>query len=112
GEVWHEELRKDEKDYVVCPPQPWLDGINAGEDMIRQFVAMPLGMGYTVEAQVTGKEEFGGIQMIVYEPKAGKFPDEPPAYERGERAMLMSMMAAPAPAAAAGAEMGLGAGGK
>jgi hypothetical protein len=112
GEVWHEELRKDEKDYVVCPPQPWLDGINAGEDMIRQFVAMPLGMGYTVEAQVTGKEEFGGIQMIVYEPKAGKFPDEPPAYERGERARLMSMMAPPAPAAAAGAEMGLGAGGK
>jgi hypothetical protein len=27
--------------YVVCPEQPWLDGINAGDGFIRQFVAMP-----------------------------------------------------------------------
>jgi hypothetical protein len=110
GKTWSQALSKDEKDYVVCPPQPWLDGINAGEDTIRQFIAMPLGMGYTVEAQVTGKEEFGGIQIIVYEPKPGKFPDQPPPQEPRLRAMTM---AAPPPAApAAGAAMGLGAGGK
>ncbi|MEP7294319.1 MAG: hypothetical protein ABI835_21195, partial [Chloroflexota bacterium] len=112
GEVWHQELRKDEKDYVVCPPQPWLDGINAGEDMIRQFVAMPLGMGYTVEAQVTGKEEFGGIQIIVYEPKPGKFPDQPPKPILNDQVLYsMAMPAAPAQARG-GAEMGLAAGGK
>jgi hypothetical protein len=118
GEVWHQELRQDEKDYVVCPPQPWLDGINAGEDIIRQFVAMPLGMGYTVEAQVTGKEEFGGIQIIVYEPKPGKFPDQPPP--PADTRMRMAMPSAPAAmedvlfsvSSAGGAEMGLGAGGK
>jgi hypothetical protein len=113
GKVWHQDLRPDEKDYVVCPPQPWLDGINAGKDMIRQFVAMPLGMGYTVEAQVTGKEEFGGIQIIVYEPKPGKFPDQPPTVDFLEQRMY----ATPAPVpmrmgVVASGEMGLGAGGK
>jgi hypothetical protein len=44
---------------------------------VRQFVAMPLGQGYTVEAQLTGQEQFGGIQVQVYDPQAGLFPDEP-----------------------------------
>ncbi|MCJ7532589.1 MAG: hypothetical protein MUO64_16365 [Anaerolineales bacterium] len=57
---WEQKLLPGEDDYLVCLPQPWLDGINAGEGYIRQFVAMPLGMGYTVEAQVTGEEKFGG----------------------------------------------------
>lgn len=108
GKSWDQSLQTSEKDYLVCPPQPWLDGINAGEDMIRQFVAMPLGLGYTVEAQVTGKEEFGGIQIIVYEPKPGKFPDKPPI----EQPTVFRAMSAPAPMSAGGAEMGLGAGGK
>jgi len=32
----------------------------------RQFVAMPLGKGYTVEGQVTGRENVGGIQIDVF----------------------------------------------
>lgn len=113
GKPWEQSLSKAEKDYVVCPPQPWLDGINAGKDMIRQFVAMPLGMGYTVEAQVTGKEEFGGIQIIVYEPKPGKFPDEPPRRDNDILRMAMPAPSAPPMARAiTGAEMGLGAGGR
>jgi hypothetical protein len=110
GKPWDETLHPEEKDYLVCPPQPWLDGINAGEGYIRQFVAMPLGMGYTVEAQVTGEEKFGGIQIIVYEPKPGRFPDQPPdvAYREG-----VLYAAAPALARPVGsAEMGLAAGGK
>ena len=74
GKAWDEGLQPEENDYLVCPPQPWLDGINAGEGYIRQFVAMPLGMGYTVEAQLTGEETFGGIQIIVYEP-ASEYPE-------------------------------------
>ncbi len=106
GEAWDEKLHEDPQDYIVCPDQPWLDGINAGEGFIRQFVAMPLGLGYTVEAQVTGKEEFGGIQILVYEPKPGRFPDQPPP-ERGIGLEKLSM-----PAAYKTSEMGLGAGGK
>ena len=45
------------------PDQPWLDGINAGDGFIRQFVAVPLGLGATVEAQVTGDEVHGGVQL-------------------------------------------------
>lgn len=57
---------KDTPDYMVCPNQPWLDGFNVGKGVIRQFVAVPLESGYTVEEQVTGKAEHGGIQVMVY----------------------------------------------
>ena len=33
---------------------------------------------WTVEGQITGKEESGGIQLIVYDAKAGRFPDVDP----------------------------------
>eukprot|EP01080_Neovahlkampfia_damariscottae_P000860 gene860-9109_t len=67
GKTWDQKLDKTENDYVVIPDQPWLDGINSGNGTIKQFVAMPLGNGYTVEGQVSGKEEFGGIQLCVYD---------------------------------------------
>jgi len=69
GETWTKELKAkngDIQDYAVSPPQAWIDGFNVGKEVIRQFVSMPLGMGYTVEGQITGKEEFGGIQIQVY----------------------------------------------
>ena len=106
GKRLHSRLNRTEQNYMVCPDQPWLDGINAGKGYIRQFVAMPLGMGYTIEGQISGKEECGGIQIIVFAPKPGIFPDEPPVQIR-ERDMLCAM-AAPEDAG----EMGLAAGGK
>jgi len=78
GEPWHEGLHADPQNYIVCPDQPWLDGINIGEGVIRQFVAMPPGSGDTIEEQLTGAHEFGGVQLQVFEPKPGKFPDTPP----------------------------------
>lgn len=79
GKSWSESLHEDPQDYLVAPPQPWLDGICVGNGRIRQFVAMPLGMGYTVEGQVSGEERFGGIQIKVYAPKPGRFRRTPPA---------------------------------
>jgi hypothetical protein len=73
GKEWSDQLGKDGQDYLVAPAQPWLDGIKSGEGYIRQFVAMPLGMGYTVEGQITGKEEFGGIQILVVPPEKAKW---------------------------------------
>ncbi len=107
GKKWDQALKKTKQDYIVCPDQPWLDGINAGDGYIKQFVAMPLGMGYTVEGQITGEEVFGGIQMIVYEPRPGRFPDEPPErlFER-----CMPFVAEPRPVYCA--SMGLAAGGR
>ncbi len=48
---------------LATPAQPWLDGINTGKDIVRQFVAMPLGKGVTVEAQITDNEVVGGLQL-------------------------------------------------
>jgi hypothetical protein len=76
GRVWDEALHENPQDYLVVPDQLWLDGINAGKSFIRQFVAMPLGSGYTIEGQLTGGEHTVGIQLVVFEPKAGRFPDE------------------------------------
>ena len=66
GEAWTAELHSETQDYVVVPGQPWLDGFSVGEGLIRQFVAMPLGAGYSVEEQLTGKAEVGGVQLQMY----------------------------------------------
>ncbi|KAI1755715.1 hypothetical protein F4782DRAFT_486668 [Xylaria castorea] len=60
-------LSKNEsiQDYVVVPRQPWIDGFAVSPGVVRQFVAMPLGMGYTVEAQLTGQEVVGGLQLEI-----------------------------------------------
>jgi hypothetical protein len=55
---------------VVTPRQPWLDGYCVEKGIIRQFVAMPLGQGYTVEEQLTGAAEHGGLQIVAYPMKA------------------------------------------
>jgi hypothetical protein len=109
GAAWDEQLQDNPQDYLVCPDQPWLDGINAGDGYIRQFVAMPLGLGFTVEGQVTGSEEFGGIQLLAYEPKPGRFPDEPPPPDPLAMGMPLSM---PMPAGSPSAAMGLAIGGR
>lgn len=53
------------QDYMVVPEQKWIDGIATSPGMVRQFVAMPSGSGYSVEVQVTGKEEFAGMLFSV-----------------------------------------------
>lgn len=108
GQAHEDGLHDNPQDYAVVPIQPWLDGINTGRGSIRQFVAMPLGRGYTVEASLTGKERQGGIQITVFEPKPGTFPDQPPP-EVDLRPRRMSMAA---PGVCSSTRMGLGAGGE
>jgi len=64
----HNEPCEDKQGYlVVCPyGHPWLDGICTAPGIIRQFVAMPLGSDYTVEGQLTGREQCGGLQIDVF----------------------------------------------
>ena len=71
-------IRPHRQDYVVIPDQRWLDGINSGSGSVSQFVAMPLGRGYTIEAQITDEEKFGGFQFAVFDPRAGRFPEQDP----------------------------------
>ena len=75
GEAWQEELSGELQDYLVVPGQPWLDGFCAEKGLIRQFVAMPLGEGYTAEEQLTGEAEHGGLQIVVYPMKASVYEE-------------------------------------
>jgi hypothetical protein len=109
GERYHQRLTTRAQDYVVTPPQPWLDGINAGAGFIKQFVAMPLGSGATIEGQITGEEIHGGLQLVCFEPRPGRFPDRPPVVARMAADLAMP---ACAPTAGGAAEMGLAAGGR
>lgn len=63
GNDWETDNDSNQQTYIVAPEQKWLDGIRTSETTVRQFVAMPIGSGYSVEHQVTGKEDIAGIQM-------------------------------------------------
>lgn len=104
AETGTETLSDNPQNYLVCPPQPWLDGINSGQGMIRQFIAMPLGSGKTVESILTGQERYGAIQIKVFEPKPGRFPEKPPALSEIKPVRSADLASA--------ATMGLSAGGQ
>ncbi|SEO33295.1 hypothetical protein [Actinacidiphila rubida] len=129
GRPWSDRLSQDPQNYVVLPRQPWLDGINSGSGTIRQFVAVPLGLGATVEGQVSGEEVWGGVQLQAFELRdealerwhaaqaarherarggwAGALPAPmAPGGKYGMQAMAAPGAAPPAPS------MGLGAGGR
>jgi len=106
GETWTAPLNRNPQDYMVWPEQPWLDGFAIEPGVIRQFVAMPLGEGYSVEEQLTDEAEWGGLQISVtpmrkevWERLKARQPDR-----------LMAML--PCRTADPSADMGLGAGGR
>jgi hypothetical protein len=108
-------LSASPQNYMVAGDQPWLDGIKAEGGLIRQFVAAPLREGVTVEAQVTGGERLGGIQLTVVEPKAGRFPEAPPPRFRrwaGAQGDVASSPVAYLTVREEPVAMGLGAGGR
>ncbi len=76
GKTWLNRLNQSPQDYLVTPQQPWLDGYNVAQGLIRQFVAMPLEKGYSVEEQITGKDEYGGLQLQVFPLKAQIYFEE------------------------------------
>lgn len=56
----------EDQDYLSVPRQPWLDGFCVERGKVRQFVALPMGSGFTVEEQLTGEAIHGGLQILVY----------------------------------------------
>ena len=109
GESWRAGLSRNPQDYLVAPEQPWLDGYCVEKGIIRQFVAMPLGEGYSVEEQLTGAAEFGGLQLEI-------FPMRPEAFDRHFRItseeVLMHRMLFAGSARCEEAGMGLAPGGR
>jgi tetratricopeptide (TPR) repeat protein/transposase len=85
GDNYDEKIRPHKQDYLVIPDQKYLDGINSGEGRVGQFVAMPLGKGYTIEAQVTDEEVHGGFQLVVFDPQEGRFPNDDPVEAKNRK---------------------------
>ncbi len=73
GDAWADRLNRDPQDYAVVPEQPWLDGYCVAKGIVRQFVAMPLGGGYTLEEQLTGAAEHGGVQIAAWPMKRDRY---------------------------------------
>lgn len=84
GEPWEAGvLSQLPQNYVLCPQQPWLDGIatgpsqKMGEYYVRQFVAMPLDNMAGIEKQLKEKgkleEVLGGLKFEVFSIYDDKF---------------------------------------
>lgn len=110
GEDWVDGLHRDPQDYMTTPDQPWLDGYCVEKGTIRQFVAMPLGGGFTAEEQITGKAEHGGLQIVAYPMKAEAYRD----LQLEERGAVydMGMPSVPEMCVSAPPDMGLAPGGR
>jgi hypothetical protein len=119
GEPWRDGLNRNPQDYFPLPEQPWLDGYCVEKGHIRQFVAMPLGAGYTAEEQITGRAEHGGLQISVFPLRAEVWERHMEEQRRRDselnRLVCCEAMPAAAPAAGGGTrsrEMGLAPGGR
>lgn len=82
GKPWADGIHRNPQDYMVTPGQPWLDGYCVKKGLIRQFVAMPLGAGYSAEEQITGQAEHGGLQILVHPMKSEVFERRFPVRKR------------------------------
>jgi hypothetical protein len=108
GEAWSDGLATGPQDYLVAPEQPWLDGYCVEKGFIRQFVAMPLGSGYSAEEQITGEAVHGGLQIAVFPMKRQVFDQRfPLVSHQPMRFMEDAAMAAPL-----ASDMGLAPGGR
>lgn len=115
GTDWSNGLHRGPQDYMVSPGQPWLDGYCVEKGVIRQFVAMPLGKGYTAEEQITGKAEHGGLQIMVFPMKREVFERRFPKIDRrmmARKSRAFGFDAFFCESDAAEADMGLAPGGR
>lgn len=109
GDQWENKLNRNPQDYLVSTRQPWLDGYSVEKGLVRQFVAMPLGTGYSAEEQLTGKAEHGGLQIIVYPMKAEVFEKRFPIVRKVNYQLNECVSA---PCISSDFDMGLAPGGK
>jgi hypothetical protein len=108
GKSWSAAPDFEEEDYIEVPNQPWLDGFCVERGNARQFVAMPLHAGYTVEEQVSPGEALGGVRLVVVPLKAAIYEQrKADGLRAGPPEALMGALPD-----VAGAGMGLGAGGE
>ena len=52
------------QNYMLVPGQPWLDGFMSKDNAVRQFIAVNLGQGKSIEEKLEGTLR-GGLQIMV-----------------------------------------------
>jgi hypothetical protein len=112
GQPWSSGLHRRPQDYLIAPNQPWLDGYCVEKGYVRQFVAMPLGAGYSAEEQITGEAEHGGLQIAVYPMKREAFEQRFPMLPAEARLHHLRRKYGSTPEYAASLDMGLAPGGR
>lgn len=113
GEPWRAGLGREPQDYIISPEQPWLDGYYVEQGVIRQFVAMPLGEGYSAEEQLTSDARWGGLQISVVPLKKNVWHAKRTAWERRQEALSeMVSISERVRFAVSCSEMGLAPGGR
>lgn len=76
GEIDLHELDSEPQNYLVLPDQPWLDGFKVSKGTVRQFVATPVGNGFSVSEQLAQNADAGGVAIEAFPMKAGRYFDE------------------------------------
>ncbi len=112
GEAWRPGLHRVPQDYMVSPEQPWLDGFAVERGVVRQFVTMELGEGYSAEEQLTGQARWGGLHIVVVPLKARVWQERRRAWEEAQDALCFRRQKAPSPCMLPSATMGLAPGGR
>lgn len=79
GKPWHEKLAGNPQDYLVCPDQHVLSGFKAADGRFRQFATPLMTKGPMAGAELAERKTCEGLQIMVFEPKTGLFPEHPPA---------------------------------
>ncbi len=65
GEIDHNGLVGNPQNYLTLPDQPWLDGFKVSPNTVRQFVAMPVGSGFTASEQLAPEQTAGGMVIEI-----------------------------------------------
>jgi len=85
GKPWEQTLTAKPQNYVVIPEQSRIDGYCTDKGEIRQFIALPLGEGSTVEEQITSQSTHGGFQIQVFPMRREAFEQRFPVRKKADK---------------------------
>jgi hypothetical protein len=69
-------LDGEEQNYIVAPSQPWLDGFNAEDGYLRQFIVQPIDYNSTGKEQLSTANQFAGVNFVIYSAKPGLISED------------------------------------
>ena len=69
GRKQDEKPAPDVQDYIAGGIQPWLDGLNVGNNEVRQFTAVQINNGDTIEEQLSDEPAQHFLQIDVMRTK-------------------------------------------